>query len=290
MRLHYLHKNLSTNVQFSVHTEKEFLRLWHYHPELELIYIVKGEGTLYAGDFIGNYTEDDIFILGKNVPHMFSSKSFAETQIISKACVFHINYSFLSSGFSTLPEFHFLQHILKISERGVMFREKRNKEILGYLENLDHNTPSENALMVFQLLLHLSNYKTFKSLGSLNWLDYFQISDLRITDVIEHIILHFREEIPLEKAAEISGMNKSAFCRYFRKNTCKTFISYLNEVRINYACKLLTENIPSGSISEACYKSGFNSLSYFNRTFKKVMGVCPTQYQSKINLPSNSRS
>lgn len=286
MKLQFLHKNLSTNVQFSVHAEKEFLRLWHYHPELELIYISKGEGTLYAGDFIGSFQEDDIFIMGKNVPHMFSSKRYIETQTISKAFVFHINYALLNNSFSNLPEFNFLQHILKISKRGVMFREAENRKILEYLDYLELNTPSENAIMVFQLLLHLSQYKTYTSLGSLNWLNHFQISDKRITDVIEYIMLHFKEDLTLEKAAKISGMNKSAFCRYFKKNTGKPFIGYLNEVRINYACKILSENVPSRSISEACYQSGFNSLSYFNRTFKKILGVCPSQYQNS-NLVSH---
>lgn len=281
MKLHFLHKELSSNIKFTIYEKEEFLKLWHHHPELELVYIVEGEGTLYAGDFIGRYQKNDVFLLGKNVPHMFHSNPPTESGSFSKSYVFHINDALLNASFDELPEFSFLQHIKDISKRGVLFRQNDNDNLLEVLEKLKNDSPSKNAIKVFQVLLHLSDYQEYVSLGTLDWLDRFRIDDKRINNIVEYTMLHFKEDIKLEEIAAVSGMNKSAFCRYFKKSTGKTFINFLNETRINYSCKLLQESSPKKSISAACYESGFNSLSYYNRAFKKVMRVSPTQYQAE---------
>lgn len=283
MKPHLLNKNLKGNIQFSIHQETEFLKLWHYHPELELIYISKGNGTLYAGDFIGDYKENDIILLGKNVPHMFHCQSSQDNNSYSKAYVFHINEFFLNDTFEHLTDFSFLEYLLIVSRRGVMFRQKQNSLFLQNLDTIDVQSPAEIILNVFQILLRLSEYPEYTNLVSINWLDRFHTSDKRINNVIEYIMLNFKEDIKLGKAAEISAMNKSAFCRYFKKSTGKPFVSFLNEIRINYSCKLLLETSPSRSISEAAYISGFNSLSYYNRIFKKTIGVPPSVYQAIEN-------
>lgn len=279
MKLHFIHKNLQCNIKVSLHQEKEFLRLWHYHPELELVYIVQGEGTLYAGDFIGNYRENDIFLLGKNVPHMFLSKDYEDIKVLSKAYVIHLNESFLTNLSDEQAEFCYVSNLLEISKRGVMFRNNKNPSLLQTLNKMSSESISENALSTLHVLLNLSTYEKITSLGSLNWLEYFHVSDKRLNEVIEYIMLNFKQEIGLGHISKISGMNKTAFCRFFKKKTGKSFVAFLNEIRINYSCKLLLESNPSNSISMACFNSGFNSLSYYNRSFKKVMGTSPSQYK-----------
>jgi len=143
MKLQFLHKNLTGNIKFSVHQEKEFLKLWHYHPELELVYIAEGEGTLYAGDFIGSYKKNDIFLLGQNVPHMFYSKLPNDITDFSKAYVFHINELFLTNNSNSLPEFSFLKEIENLSRRGVMFRQKENIQVLEILKNVNFNSAAD---------------------------------------------------------------------------------------------------------------------------------------------------
>lgn len=279
MKLHFLHKNLVSNVKFSVYQEKKFLKLWHYHPELELVYIARGEGTLYAGDFIGNYQKDDVFLLGKNVPHMFNSRIADHADGYSKAYVFHINDDFFADNFLHLHEFIFLKDLMRISKRGIMFREPGNRKLLQILDSLPIHAPADHLIKVFTILFHLSQYSNSTVLGSVKWLNRFQIADNRVNNVIEHVMLHFKENISLEKAAEIAAMNKTAFCRYFKKSTGKSFTEFLNEVRINYSCKLLVETAPVKSITEVAYQSGFNSLSYYHRTFKKLMNLSPSSYQ-----------
>lgn len=277
MKLHYLHKRLSSNIKFSFNEEKEFLKLWHHHPEIEIVFIVQGEGTIYAGDFIGNYQKNDLFLIGKNVPHMFHSNNCETSDELSKSYVFHLNEVLLLND---LPEFSFLKRLKNISKRGVLFRSKKNVELLRILNCLEENSPSENAINVYLLLLKLSDYQEFITLGSIDWLSYAHISDRRINIVIEYVMLHFQQDISLEKISDVSGMNKSAFCRFFKKSLGKSFVTFLNEIRINYSCKILLETEPKKSVSEACFQSGFNSLSYYNRTFKKKMKISPSKFQN----------
>ncbi|HET7361447.1 MAG TPA: AraC family transcriptional regulator [Salinimicrobium sp.] len=283
MKLHFLHKDLKSNIKVSLHESERFKELWHYHPELELVYIVRGEGTLYAGDFIGDFKSDDIFLLGKNVPHMFYSNTSGEIKMLSKAYVIYLNDAFLNNLNMEQGEFHYLENLLKISKRGVLFRSPENHRMLQILNKMPEKSLTEKALNTLLILYFLSGADG-RSLGSPHWLEHFHVSDKRLNEVIEYIMLHFKEEIGLEKVAGISGMNKTAFCRYFKQNTGKSFVTFLNELRINYSCKLLKEINPSNSVSVACYNSGFNSLSYFNRTFKKITGMSPSQYQADKEL------
>lgn len=279
MKLHYLHKNLTHNIGFAIHEKECFLKLWHYHPQLELVYIAQGEGTLYAGDFIGDFQEGDLFLLGRNLPHMFHSSHKANSEALCKALVVHINDQFLSRNFEDLPELAFLSQLQDRAKRGIRYRGSKNKKLLQILYNFEIDRPTKNILYTMQLLSELWERQDYLRLGSSHWLEHFQVTDTKVNDVIEHIMMNFHSEITLERVSEIAGMNKSAFCRYFKKHTGKSFVQFLNEIRVNFSCKLLKETSPTRSISEVCFQSGFNSLSYYNRTFRKVMNIPPGQYQ-----------
>jgi YesN/AraC family two-component response regulator len=105
-------------------------------------------------------------------------------------------------------------------------------------------------------------------------------SDPKINKIFGYVMDHFTESVELNTAAELVGMNKAAFCRYFKKRTKKTFSEFLNEVRIGHACKLISQD--NLGITESAYLSGYNSPSYFYKQFKNIKGVSPTEYQSKL--------
>ena len=274
MKLHFLHKNLKSNFEFSHHKERQFLRLWHYHPEIELVYIKQGKGTLFAGDFIGTFEEGNLFLIGKNIPHMFqsSSKNFSE------AYVLHLNQSFFEAIESNKEEFQYIRLIHNLSERGATFHRFKKNKIENLLFQLRELPVPLQAINILQVFYSLSVHSNNTYLGSVNWLNHHQVSDQRLSEVMEFLMLNFKEDISLEKIAGIAGMNKTAFCRFFKQHTGKSFITYLNELRINYSCKLLKEVHSNYSISKSCFASGFNSLSYYNRIFKKTIGLTPSEY------------
>lgn len=274
MKLHFLNKNLKSNIQISHHTENEFLKLWHYHPESELVYIKEGKGTLIAGDFTGNFRKGDLFLLGKELPHMF----YSESNIPSEAYVLHIDQSFFKSIRTDSEEFQYLQMILNVSKHGTTFQDFDQDLILKFFTEIQAQPVQVQAIYILQIFHMLTFQSKIKHLGSLNCLNYQQVSDNRLTEVMDYLKLNFRKDISLETISNIAGMNKTAFCRFFKQNTGKSFVPYLNELRINYSCKLLKGLIAENSISSACYQSGFNSFSYYNRIFKKLMGITPSEY------------
>ncbi|ETN95148.1 AraC-type DNA-binding protein [Zhouia amylolytica] len=280
MKLHFLQKNLDSDIKVSKNKEKEFLKLWHYHPETEIVYIVKGTGTLYAGDYIGSFKENDIFYIGSNVPHMFdSTRQEEQDDNYSLAYVIHIKEDTLQFNKASGNTFSYIKKLQDTGKRGILFRSQATYPIMQILDKMNTNTIHENGIALLNLFYQLHNIEDKFILSSKHWLLNYEVKDVRLNKVIQHIMENFQKPLALEEIAYMSGMNKSAFCRYFKNKTDKSFIAFLNELRINYACKVLNESEPQKSISEACYRSGFNSLSYFNRTFKKVKGIAPSQYR-----------
>lgn len=266
-------------MQFSEHRRPEFLKLWHYHPEVELVYIVQGQGTVYIGDFIGGFEENDIFLIGSELPHMF--QNVAQENMDSIALVLHINLDFLNNFSSVGSEFSFIKTLITSCQRGLKFQIYGDK-LKNTLDNLTDLSPSELSLSSIRILSQLNTFEKAKLLGSIAWKSNFKATDERMNKVSEFVMMNFKSNITLETIANLVGMNKNAFCRYFKQETGKTFISWVNEVRINYACKLLREE-HSSSVTMACYDSGFNSLSYFNRIFNNKLGCSPSEYIKENN-------
>ena len=276
MKLHYLAKNVSAHIHYSVNESKEFLKLWHYHPEIEMVYIVQGTGTLYVGDFIGKFQKDNIFLLGSNLPHMFDSDKDQNEN--SKSIVLHINKKFLDKFLLIGMEYDFISYLMDISKRGIFINDKASKSLYHLFNELDISSSIERQILTTQILYRISQNNDIVKLGSSKWSNDFNIEDNRLNKVLEYIMMHFKEGVDLNTVCNIAGMNKSAFCRYFKQNTRHTFVNYVNNIKINYACRLLNEKGRNNSISMACFESGFNSLSYFNRIFKKHLGCSPSDY------------
>ena len=99
----------------------------------------------------------------------------------------------------------------------------------------------------------------------------------RMHNIHQYVYEHFTEPIVIKEIAAVANMTETSFCRYFKTRTLKHFTQFVNEIRIAYSCRLLNNN--NYTVTHACFESGFNSLSYFNRQFKQVMKVSPQQYQ-----------
>ena len=108
----------------------------------------------------------------------------------------------------------------------------------------------------------------------------------RLAKVINYLNYHYREKISLDMVSDLAGFHPSAFCRYFKEKTGKTLSEFLNDMRIGYACKLLIEG--HLSVSQICFECGFNNLSNFNRTFKRLTRFTPSEYQQQFHLKNKS--
>lgn len=265
---------------FQVDDDEAFYDKLHQHEEIQLSYIVKGEGTLIVGDAINHYAEGDIFVIGSHLPHVFKS----DTAISNNSLMFTLFFSKSSFGphFFELEELKELQGFFKRSRHGFKVTSKQNviKDLFFQLEKA---SKLNRFLILFQLLKFIST-ANYKSLSSFVYDKKFTDNEgSRMRNVFEYTMDHFKSEITLDTIAEVANMTKNAFCKYFKKRTNKTYFSFLNELRIEFASKLLISNKES-TIAEIAELSGYNNLSNFNRQFQIIKQQSPSDYKKTNRL------
>lgn len=272
----------SQSVIFYDEEKPHFTVPWHFHPEIEILFVVKSSGTSYVGDGIRRFSDGEISIIGENVPHWWKSDSkYFEGKSKSgmKALIIQFDREIFNTNFINLPEMTAIKELLVKSQRGIQFTGKSRKifgEQIARIFELTGIRRITELVILLDMMAVTKEYRYHASLGyskSINTFDFY-----RFNKIHEHIILNLNKPITLDEVADIANICPTAFCRYFKKHTGKTFSSFLNEIRVGHACRMmLTENI---SISSASLESGFNNLSHFNDQFKRVMKMTPSAYLS----------
>ncbi|ADV47756.1 AraC family transcriptional regulator [Cellulophaga sp. E16_2] len=259
---------------------------WHFHKELELIYFIKSTGTRYVGNSIGNFAPGELYLIGSNVPHLFKNhKEYYADKLEDEAVdlvVIKFVPDFLGDGFLDLAESKKIQLLFQRANMGLKFSNAASYLVHNYILGLIGNQGLSRVIGLLQILDILSvgeNYKTLCSEVITN--TYSKNEKDRMGRVITFLTENFDKKIELEEVAAIAYMTPNAFCRYFKKRTLKSFTQYLNEIRLRHACKLLIEG--EMQIATVCYQSGFNTLTNFNRQFKNLMKVTPSEYMEKYN-------
>ncbi len=255
---------------------------WHFHPEIEILYVVKSSGTSYIGDCINSFNAGDITIIGENVPHWWKSHVKYMNGTIKegiKALIIQFNRDIFGADFINTPEMGPIKDLLEKSKRGIRFNGK-SREVLGKQMLKIFRVKGIHRITELILLLDImagsAEYSYQSSLGYsklLNSYDFY-----RFNKIHEFLVTNFTQPISLEDISKIVNMSPTALCRYFKKHTSKTLFAFLNEIRIGHACKLMIEE--NVAISNASYESGYNNLSHFNYQFKRIMKVTPTEYVS----------
>ena len=269
------------NKSFTIrnHRFPNFLKVWHHHPELELVVILKSTGTRFIGDNIEQFCEGEVVLIGKNLPHMWlNDKEYFETDssLEAEAIAIHFNKDFAGKDFLKMPEMVAIAKLLERSGQGIKFSGDLHWFIYQ-IKKIYELTAFDRTLKFIKLLNYLAEYNDHTLLSSSGFVNSFKKTGRNNLDkVYEYIIKNFKNNIRRSDIAEIANMDPSAFSRFFKRVHRITFTEYLLEVRIGYACKLLIEN--KSNISEICYESGFNNLSNFNRQFKKAMNCSPSDY------------
>ena len=286
MKLHLLDRSSLSNSSFTakVNDYPYFLKIWHYHPELELVVILKSEGSCFVGDSIEKFEVGDIILLGKDIPHMWLNDEDyfkQDSKQSAKAIAIHFKQDYLGAAFFETPE---MIHILELFDRarfGLKFSNLDIK-IVEDIQNMLELNGFEKTMSFLNILNALAKHKNYRLLASSGYLNSFKTTKNETQDKVQaYIFKNFNREITLEEVAQIAHMNTSAFSRYFKRVNRITFSRYLAEIRIGYACKLLLEN--KSNIASICYEIGFNNISNFNRQFKLIMNCTPSTYVKQHN-------
>lgn len=256
---------------------------WHHHVELEFLHILEGSGTRFIGDSIEAFSSGDLVLVGPNLPHVWrSDKMYYENDptVNTEVVLAQFTRDFMGNDFLNLPEMHALRDLLDDSQQGLQITGATRDYVSEKLIQLAEMDINDRLLEFIQTLNYIGKSKQYRKLSSVGFIDSYQTKGAdRIDRVYDFIMNNFTNDIGLTEAADIANMNETAFCRYFKSVTLKTFTEFVNEIRVGYACKLLLhEKLNMASVG---YESGFKNVSYFNRVFKHTIGVTPLEYKRK---------
>lgn len=248
---------------------------YHFHPEYELTYIVKGEGLRYIGTRIEHFEAGDLVLIAPNVPHCWINQEVAEGENV-QAIVIQFHSEVFSRSIFQLPEFENLKAFLEEAKSCFVFKRHN---LIAQLESFDTIKPSVNFIRLVELLTSLRTIEKESVLQS----SLLQAKGHeRFQDVFSYIIEHFREPINLQTVSDIAKLSPTSFCRYFKKYTGKTFTQIILEYRLETAAQLLISS--QKRISEVAFESGFEDIPYFNRTFKKWKSISPKAFRKAHNF------
>ncbi len=269
----------------SIHLQEDklphFYEHLHRHHETQVTWILKGEGTLIAGNYMQRFSAGDIFIIGANQPHLFKSDA-AYFKGQAKKTIHSLNIFFNPSGFIapllSLAEMRSVKKFIAASSHGMQVPEKNKETIAALLTKLKSVNGATKLSVFIELLQQLANIKKWKHFSTETFEQSITDKEgLRINDVYQYSMAHYTETISIQEVAKLVHLTPQSFCRYFKKHTSKTYIHFLNEIRVNEACKKFMEN-NFENIAAVAYQSGFNNVVNFNRVFKSITKQSPGDF------------
>jgi AraC-like DNA-binding protein len=251
---------------------------WHYHPEIELVYINGGAGKRRIGSHISYYTDGDLMLIGSNLPHCGFTNKFTGNK---NEILIQMKSDFLGESFFNIPEMKKIRNLFEVAKGGIAFTGKTKQIIGNHMEDLENQNDFGRILSILHILNALASSDDFTVLNAGGFALETEVKDNdRINIIFNHVKNNFQEDIPLAEIADIVSMTVPSFCRYFKKITNKTFVQFVNERRLVHASKLLTEQ--TMSIAEVCFECGFNNFSHFNKSFKAFTGQNPSEYRKQL--------
>lgn len=254
---------------------------WHYHDDCELVVVTSGSGTRFIGDSIEEYRGGEVVLIGSGLPHTWCPARGVDSG--GAAEVLHIDRSAL-----TWPELHEITKLLDAADRGLLFPTETAEKIRDQMSNARHGSRNAQAISVMAILTELvalapharplsqrAFHRRHRPAGPRE-----TNAALRLEAIRDIVANGFEQHLVQADAARNVGMAPAAFCRFFRRNTGRTFTRYVQEVRLSEASRQLTEtDLPVVAIAS---NVGFGSLAHFNRCFKRHKGVTPTEWRRSV--------
>lgn len=279
----------SFTFKYSTNLPGSGLSYWHHHPEFVIFFVSNGKGNRLIGGHESNYNDGDLVLLGPNIPHLGFAQEIHEEHF---KAVIQMKENFLGKDLFLQPEFTAIRNLFERARSGLTFGD-HTKWIIG--QHLAEMKESDDFYRMLKLLLILQILAYAKDYTSLN------INDLsmevkpqdqqRMKEVYSFVEQNFHRKFKQDEVAKHVNMSTPALCRFFKKQTHKTFSDFLNEFRVAHACRKLSEE--HLSISAVSFESGFNNLSHFNKQFKLITGLTPSAFRQNqrkiVNAPMEEK-
>jgi len=251
---------------------------YHYHPEYELVCVLSGSGTRHVGNHFSSYDNGDLVLIGPNLPHAgFGLNAHGHHEEI----VIQIKEEVFNQSLLSIPEMSAMRQLLERGKYGVSFSGETREKATRKLVRLLKHSPFDRFIELMALMQFLATSAEYHLLNLPQ--DFLPLTvqkhHERLKSIFNYVEKHFDEDIEIKKVAEIAHLTVPAFCNYFKKVMNITFTDFMNQYRIQQACTLLQQE---KSISDACFESGFNNVTYFNKVFKTIMKKTPSEFRKAI--------
>ena len=262
-----------------------FYGILHTHPEIQITLILESTGTLFAGDYIGGFKPGDLFVIGSDCPHVFKNDEAyyesTDSGINAHAISVFLGTKFIDNQIFEIPETEGFSDFMNKAQSGLLAHADNLHGIKDKMLEIRDENGFSKLILLFQIIETLALYKHFETLLDKPIAGIVNESDgKRLKDIFAYTFENFTKPISIEEIADLATLTPQSFCRFFKKSTRKTYVGFLNELRINKASQLLKNK--GLSISEISYQSGFNNLSHFNRQFLMIKKVTPTEYRNSL--------
>ncbi|MDX1767783.1 MAG: AraC family transcriptional regulator [Arenibacter troitsensis] len=265
--------------------QPNFDPIWHFHPEYQLFLVLKGSGTRFIGDHVKHFKEGDITFTGPNLPHMWRSDNegyAVEENLWSEGIVVYFHDDFIGKSLLQKEEMIKLRQLFQKSLRGLDVTGRTADTIRRMINNLLHLEGIDSVLELLKILNCLANTTESTILASPGYTNSLKEGDTERMNIVHaYVMKNFKNKIELGTVASLANMTPTSFSRYFKIHANKTFSEFISEIRIGYACKLLIED--KMNIGQACYESGFQTLSNFNKQFKAITKRTPLSYKKEYS-------
>jgi AraC-like DNA-binding protein len=279
-----LHLKVPAYSKFYIDARREqvshFGNPWHFHDELEITFVIKSEGTKFIGDHTSEFKPMEIILLGSRLPHYWRNHSSYyqhPAENAAEAIIIRFNPEYAGREFLKIPPMKPVFDLLNDAKRGIQILEPHHDLQCKLIEFLTLDE-SHKTIALTDILLSIATKKSYSYLCSIGYAHQYKSNDIEKIDAVYNYVLNnFKTDLSLDDIALRCNMNTAAFCRYFKRKTGKTFVDFMNEIRLGNAAKLLLRG--DLTIAEVAFESGFNNPSYFNRLFKRFKGLTPTAYQ-----------
>lgn len=285
-QLHKLPINSNSSFLYRKWDCNFFDKPWHFHEEYELALIEKSTGTKFIGDAVGLFQEGDLFLLGPNIPHLFKNNEeyYSENSTLEAKSIFlHFTHDFLGKDFLNIPEMKSVRDLLDKSTFALQIHGEIRKQLIPRLHEMQEEEPAGRLMSLLDILLKISISKDFQTILPTRFTSHHITKSRdakRINTILEYIMKNYHKRIYISEVASMFNMSDASFSRYFKHHTRKTFSTYVTEIRISHACRLLMQG--EENIAQVGYLSGFENLSNFYRHFKKTTAQIPKEYRKRF--------
>jgi AraC-like DNA-binding protein len=251
---------------------------WHYHPEIELVYVEAVTGIRHVGQHISNYMNSDLVLIGPNIPHLNFDYG-VQTEYMQ--IVVQLPENFIGTALTLAPEFADIRTLFDRAAYGLAFDGHTKAEVgtrLKVMQRQDKFTKLISLLDIFRFLADSTETAVLNETDTS--VKFFVNDKIRMGTIYEYVQQHYQDRVYVDDVAALVHLSTPAFCRYFKKHTRMTFTDFVNQYRISQARTLLLRDSSISAVSDA---SGFQNISHFNKLFKKSTGDTPSAFRKKYS-------